>query len=230
MDLIAIDPDLELVARIRGGDPRAMDTLLRRYQPRLYRYCRRRLDNPEDAREVVQEALLAIARGIDGFRGGASLSSWVFAVARSFCLKKVRRSKFAPLRQDSLDLALERELLPAAGQRPPDVTLQTRELVDHLDRAIAELDPADREILLLRDHEGLRANEVAERLGLSVPAVKSRLHRARQAVRRRLAPLAGPELRPPPTIAAGAEARGPGPGGAIARAAQGGREYPDLRD
>jgi RNA polymerase sigma-70 factor (ECF subfamily) len=190
--------DEALLARIRDGDPRGMELLLRRYQPRLLRYCRRRLDNLEDAREAVQDTLLGISLGLAAFRGETSLSSWIFAVARSYCLKKVRRSKFAPRRQHSLDAALQRDDIPA-DQRTPDDAMSTRELVLHLDRAIAELTPADAEILLLRDHQGMRANEVAARLGLTVSAVKSRLHRARRAVRERLAPLAGGEVRGPRT-------------------------------
>ncbi|MEZ4380041.1 MAG: sigma-70 family RNA polymerase sigma factor [Nannocystaceae bacterium] len=192
-----IDDDA-LLSRIRGGDPQGMELLLRRYQPRLLRYCRRRLDNPEDAREAVQDTLLGISLGLAAFRGETSLTSWIFAVARSYCLKKVRRSKFAPRHAQSLEAALERDDL-VADQRTPDDAISTRELVLQLDRAINELTPADAEILLLRDHQGLRANEVAARLGLTVSAVKSRLHRARRAVRERLAPLAGGEVHGPRT-------------------------------
>ncbi|MEZ4448657.1 MAG: RNA polymerase sigma factor [Nannocystaceae bacterium] len=178
-------PDTELLAGIHDGDPRAMEALLRRYQPQILRVCRRILQHPEDAREAGQDALLAVARGLGSFRGGAALSTWIYAVTRSFCLKRLRRSKFAPQRQDSLEEVIHAAGLAAEG-RIPEEHLCLRELRVHLDRALWALGEQDREIVLLRDHEGLRADEVAARLGLSVAAVKSRLHRARLAIRRTL--------------------------------------------
>jgi RNA polymerase sigma-70 factor (ECF subfamily) len=148
--------------------------------------------DPEDAKDVMQDTLLAAARGLREFRGGAALTTWLFTVARSFCIKKRRRRVGAPDAVVSLGSA-DTEGIAASGTSP-DEAAEGRELGKALDAAIAALDPTYREVLVLRDVEGLTAPEVASVLGVGVDAVKSRLHRARVAVRDRLAPLlASPE-------------------------------------
>jgi RNA polymerase sigma-70 factor (ECF subfamily) len=140
---------------------------------------------------VAQESLISMARSLRDFRGDASVSSWLYTIARRFCIKKRRRSKFAPTREDSLDAsatAAERLADPAPS---PEQAASNQELATALTRAIDALDPAQREVLMLRDVEGLSAPEVAKVLGISVDAIKSRLHRARVAVRRELAPVWG---------------------------------------
>jgi RNA polymerase sigma-70 factor (ECF subfamily) len=133
-----------------------------------------------------------MARGVRDFRGTSSISTWLYAIARSFCIKKRRRSKFAPGEERSLDtdVAAEGRRLADPAQ-PLDEALAGKQVEHALERAIAALAPMYREVLLLRDVEGLTAPEVAEVLGVSVQAVKSRLHRARLSVRGELAPLLG---------------------------------------
>jgi len=148
--------------------------------------------DPEDARDVLQDTLLAMARGVRDFRGASSISTWLYTIARSFCIKKRRRSKYAPDEERSLDsdFAGEAKSIVAPGD-DPDEALAGRQVERALEQAIAGLDPMYREVLLLRDVEGLTAPEVAEVLSVSVQAVKSRLHRARLSVRERIAPLLG---------------------------------------
>lgn len=192
-DAPAAPNDAEAVLRAaRAGDADALDALLRRYQPQVLRFGMRMCRNPDDAREVLQETLIAAARTLRGFRGASSLSTWLFTIARSFCIKRRRRGAFAPPL-----VSLEAESR-AAGEVPdrgrdPERSLADREIAQALEAAIRALDPGYREVLLLRDVEGLSAAEVAEVTGLGVPAVKSRLHRARAAVRAALAPLLLPE-------------------------------------
>ena len=177
--------DKELLAALRAGDDAALGALLERHAPGIYRFGVKMCRDPEDAKDVLQETLLAAARGIREFRGASSLSTWLYTVARSFCIKKRRTSKFAPAETVSLDdhaAALEAR----APGKAPDEAAADRELSSLLDRAIGALDPASREVLVLRDVEGLTAPEVAEVLGVSVEAVKSRLHRARAEVREAL--------------------------------------------
>jgi RNA polymerase sigma-70 factor (ECF subfamily) len=187
------DPsDERLLASARAGDKAALETLLERHQPQVYRFGMKMCRDPEDAKDVLQDTLLAMARGVRDFRGASSISTWLYTIARSFCIKKRRRSKFAPDDERSLDtdLASEGRRL-AAPEREPDEALAGKQIERALEQAIASLDPTYREVLLLRDVEGLTAPEVAEVLGLSVQAVKSRLHRARLAVRESVAPLLG---------------------------------------
>ena len=180
-----------LVRAAQDGDEGALDALLKRYQPQIFRFGMNMCRDPEDAREVLQDTLFAAARTVHGFRGASSISTWLYAIARSFCIKKRRRSVFAPE-----VVSLESGPSPARGARDggrdPERILADREVGAALEAAIASLEPEYREVLLLRDVEGLSAAEVAEVTSLSVPAVKSRLHRARASVRQRLAPLLAP--------------------------------------
>jgi RNA polymerase sigma-70 factor (ECF subfamily) len=146
--------------------------------------------DPEDGKDVLQETLLAAARGMREFRGASSLSTWLYAIARSFCIKKRRKSKFAPGRERSLEehATLESRQLVDPDRRP-DEALAGKQVEHALERAIGALEPMYREVLLLRDVEGLTAPEVSEVLGIGVRAVKSRLHRARLSVRQHMQPL-----------------------------------------
>lgn len=191
-DVAGATPDAELIAAARNGDTAALEALLVRYQPHLYRFGLRMCGNEEDAGDVAQESLISMARSLRDFRGDASVSSWLYAIARSYCIKKRRRSKFAPYHEESLDApgidASHRVADPAPS---PEQTATNQELQHALTRAIDGLEPAQREVLVLRDVEGLSAPEVARVLDISVDAVKSRLHRARVAVRQALAPIVG---------------------------------------
>ena len=193
--------DERLLATARAGDKQALETLLARHQEQVYRFGMKMCRDPEDARDVLQDTLLAMARSVRDFRGASSLSTWLYSIARSFCIKKRRRSKFAPEEQRSLDsdAAGEAKRLSAPGDSPDDA-LAGKQVERALENAIAALDPMYREVLLLRDVEGLTAPEVAEVLGVSVQAVKSRLHRARLSVRERVAPMLGLDAGPPMAV------------------------------
>jgi RNA polymerase sigma-70 factor, ECF subfamily len=159
----------------------------------VFRFGVRMCGNPEDGGDVAQETLLAMARSLERFRGDAELSTWLYTIARRFCVKARRRRAGEPARQESLESlqSEERDALAASG-RDPERELQSRQVSRALTAALAALPPAHREVLILRDMEGLTAPEVGKVLGVSVAAVKSRLHRARQAVQAELAPILGP--------------------------------------
>ena len=189
----ATDP--ELIEAARAGDKRALHTLIERHQGRVYRFALKMCGNPDDAQDVLQETLLSLAKGLERFRGDASLSTWLYAVARSHCIKKRRRGKFAPTSIDSLQEA-DAPKPTADARTDPEAATAEREVDDALQFAIDGLDDASREVLVLRDVEGLTAPEVATVLGTSAAAVKSRLHRARIAVRDAIAPLLQPSSTP----------------------------------
>jgi len=201
---MATEPsDQDLVATARGGDRAALEQLLDRHQRRVYRFGLKMCRDPEEAKDVLQETLLAAARSLPDFRGASSVSTWLYTIARSFCIKRRRRSKFAPEPEESLDArepALEARRI-ADPTRGPDESLAGKQLEGVLGEAIDALQPMYREVLLLRDVEGLSAPEVADVLGISVEAVKSRLHRARVSVRERLAPFLSEEPESPLTEA-----------------------------
>jgi RNA polymerase sigma-70 factor (ECF subfamily) len=178
-------------------DLAAAQEMLERYAGKIQRFARRMCRDSEDAQDVVQDTMFAAARGLHDFRADSSVSTWLFTIARSFCIKKRRRRAGQPEGEPlSIDAEGTRSLRSQA--RAPDEAAGDRELGRALDAAIDALDPMYREVLLLRDVEGLTAPEVATALGLGVDAVKSRLHRARAAVREKLAPLLSAEPAPGP--------------------------------
>jgi RNA polymerase sigma-70 factor (ECF subfamily) len=183
-------PDSELLAAVHRGDTGALDELLARHQKSIYRFGLRMCGNEEDARDVLQETLLAAFRGIGDFRGDARLSTWLFQIARGFCSKSRRRLSGEPAQHDELD-APEAQQLAVQGEGP-DARAHAREIGRALQAAIAALPEASREVVVLRDVEGLSAEEAARVLQIDVGALKSRLHRARLELREGLAGLLEP--------------------------------------
>lgn len=180
--------DATLLESARLGDRKSLEALLSRYHPKVLNFGLRVCGNADDADDVAQDSLLAMARSVARFRGDSSLSTWFFTVARRFCLKRRRRSRFAPDREESWEALAERGPEPEVGlAAAPEQALILDETRQALEEAIASLDPPHRDVLLLRDVEGLSNQEVADRLGIRIEAVKSRLHRSRRAVRERLA-------------------------------------------
>jgi RNA polymerase sigma-70 factor (ECF subfamily) len=178
--------DAALIARVQRGDDAALSQLLSRYAPTVMRFAMKMCRDDADAEDVLQETLIAAARGLRDLRGESAVSTWLYTVARSFCIKKRRKSKHAPDAIVALD-APESVALPSPDAEP-DAAAANRELGAALERAIEALDDTAREVIVLRDVEGLSAAETAEVLGTSVEAVKSRLHRARADLRLRLLP------------------------------------------
>ncbi len=180
--------EANLVARARERDPAAFETLIELHAPRVYRMLARLLGNAADAEEVAQEALLKAWRALPGFRGEAQFSTWLFRIA----LNEAKRRLAYEARRPALPLdevALEVPDL-AAG---PAARAESAELQASLERLIAELPAPYRAAVVLRDVEGLGNEEAAELLGLELANFKSRLHRGRMALRRRLEQLAESE-------------------------------------
>lgn len=173
-----------LLVAARAGHRAAIESLLGRYQVRVFGFGLRMCGDSEDAKDVLQDTLLAAARTVGEFRGDSSVSTWLYTIARSFCIKKRRKNKFAPTEEVSLDRATL--ALPSSAPAPDELAAR-EEVKRALALALEALDPASREVLILRDIEGLTAPDVAKVTGASVDAIKSRLHRARATVRERLA-------------------------------------------
>lgn len=177
--------DAELLARIARGDRAAFDALVARHERALYRFARRVAG--AEAEDALQDAFLAVWRGASGWRGDAAARTWLFQIVAHACHRRRRRPAGAP------DRAVEpRDAeVVAAPAAAPDAVAGAREVGRALDAALAALEPEAREVLLLRDVEGLPGEEVAEVLGLSLAAMKSRLHRARLALEERVEAVLG---------------------------------------
>lgn len=193
-----VDRDDALIAGLGRGDPRAAERLVEVYGARAYGLAIRITRSPQDAEEIVQDALLTVARKIDTFRGEAAFGSWLYRIVTNTAYQKARgRRRRGP------EISLE-EILPTfheAGEHASpmldwspaieDPERQT-ELRDVLNAALDALPEEYRTVIVLRDVEGLSNEEVAEALGLTVANVKTRVHRGRLFLRKRLADYASP--------------------------------------
>lgn len=173
------EADAALLEGARAGDRTSLERWLRRWEQPIYRFAIRMCRDPERAKDVLQESMLAAARGIDGFRGEASPSTWLFTIARSFCGKQRRRRVGEPASFVFIDEGTAGEAVPLLNDslRSPEEAVSDRRLDAAIGDAIDALEPSQREVLVLRDVEGLSAAEVAAILGVGEEAVKSRLHR-----------------------------------------------------
>jgi RNA polymerase sigma-70 factor (ECF subfamily) len=180
--------DSELVAMAKAGDRDAFGVLVERHEDKIYGLCLRMLGNPEDAEDVMQEVFIKAFQALPGFREEARFSTWLYRIAHNACLMRIRKKKL-------VTVSLDRPLDVEEGHIERDVTdwstdprtdLMSEELSATLARHINELSPDNRIVFVLRDIHGLSTDDTASVLGLSVPAVKSRLHRARLYLRDRL--------------------------------------------
>lgn len=162
-----------------------MAELLRRYEQPIYRFGLRMCQHEEDAREVLQDTLLAAYRGLADFRGDAQLSTWMYQIARSFCIKRRRKPDGAPSKFEALDSA-ELQQVPSTASSEESRT-HARQVATLIQAAIATLPEDQREALVLRDVEGLTTEEAANVVGSEIGAFKSRLHRARLSLKKLLA-------------------------------------------
>ncbi len=180
--------DAELVQLAQGGDTRAFDELVRRYQDKVYRLSYKILRHEEDASEALQDAFLSAFRGLKNFKAESTFSTWLYRIATNASLMKYRKRREGHVsleQSQSSDGGAEPMQIPDWTQQPLTelLTSETREVMGE---GIEKLPEELRTVFVLRDVEGLSNAEVAEVLNLSVAAVKSRLHRARIALRDRL--------------------------------------------
>lgn len=185
--------DRHFLDRLRAGEDLAFEELLRVAGPRLLAVARRMMHNEDDAREALQDAMLSAFKGIGSFDGSAQLTTWLHRIVVNACLMKLRSRRRRP--EVSID-AFMPGFLPdghradpsPAWQPPPASGIERAETTSVVRRAIDELPGGYREVLLMRDIEGLSTEQTAELLEMSTSAVKTRLHRARMALRELLDP------------------------------------------
>jgi len=179
--------DVELVARAQGGDTQAFDQLVTRHEAKVYGLCLRMLGSPEDAEDVLQEVFIKAYQSLPSFRGDSAFSTWVYRIATNACLMRIRKKKLETVPLD-MPAGPEEDITREIPDwtRDPASRVMNDELRSVLAKHVNDLDPDNRIVFVLRDVHGLTTDDTASVLGLSVPAVKSRLHRARLHLRRRL--------------------------------------------
>lgn len=172
----------ELIRAAQEGSQDAFAQLVEQNQGKIYNLCYRMTGNPEDAADLTQEAFLNAWRGLSKFGGQSAFSTWLYRLASNACIDFLRREK----RRSALSMTLDR----ADGEEPretevpderysPHRELERKEAHEALQKGLASLSPEHREVLLLRETEGLSYGEIARCLGLEEGTVKSRIARAR---------------------------------------------------
>ncbi len=190
-----VDPDRDLVARWQAGDEEAFAALVRRHQGRVYRLLLRMLGNPEEAEDVAQEAFLNLHRHGHRFRGESRFSTFVYRVAANAALNRRRALGRRRERMERLERRQAAgDELPEAPRDPESAAVGEEER-EEVQRALLALPETLRMPVVLYDIEGLSYGEIAEVLKLAEGTVKSRIHRARQALRKELAPFVREEQR-----------------------------------
>ena len=185
------DKDFELIRAINSGRFDRFPDLVKRYEQKLYNFSLRMCRQGADAEDTVQETFLNVFRYLKDFRYETKFKNWLYRVAASTCIKKRRKSKFAPQRELSLDEFLPKDETEVPDRVPrwalmPLDKLLNDELLDKINEAIFRLPEKYRMVIVLRDIEGFSTAETAQILNLSDANVKVRLHRARLFLRDKL--------------------------------------------
>ncbi|MEL7089948.1 MAG: sigma-70 family RNA polymerase sigma factor [Planctomycetota bacterium] len=206
-----------LLERVRRGDRSALGELLRAHERRIYHVCLRMVSHPDDAAELTQDVMVKVVQKIDDFRGDAKLSTWMTRIAMNLSISHLRKRR---LRQTASLNTPAPGICPTVGRTSrkagsisgggggggerladtrepgPAACVEQGEMLDQLQHAIAELDDDQRAVLVLRDIEQLDYQQIGETLDLPVGTVKSRLFRARLALRQKMNPTPLPEMPP----------------------------------
>lgn len=190
------ETDIDLARRLRAGEEGAFDRFVEHFRGKIFRYSWLMCGQREDAEEVAQETLMKTFESFDNLKDVDRVRPWIFRIAKNVCLTKRRKSLFAP--DAAHEISLD-ELLPTRDARHGRVKLEiadwssvpedqmlAKELTSQLEAAIRTVPELYRSVLLLRDGEELTTSETARILGVSEDVIKTRLHRARLAVRKAL--------------------------------------------
>lgn len=186
------EDDRELVAKSLGGDTEAFRTIVERYQERVYNVAFQMTGSHEDSLDLAQDSFLRVFRALSSFKGDSSLGTWIHRIAHNIVIDELRKRRRRPVVAMSTDTVVITEdgehMLEwsAPMDEAPEEQLLRAEKKREIEQALQRISPEHRSVLVMRDIEGLTYEEVAEVLGLNVGTVKSRLNRARLALREKL--------------------------------------------
>lgn len=187
----------KLVERLKRRDEAAFNELIRLYEGKIFRLVFRMIGDRAEAEDLAQEVFVTVFKSIDGFRGDSKLSTWMYRVATNHCKNRIKYlSRRARGQKKEFDEIADREAIESAtmatsAQVPrPDDLAQARQMEGMIQTALAELDDAQRQLVVLRDVQNLTYDEIQKLTGLAEGTVKSRLHRARLALQKRVVELA----------------------------------------
>lgn len=176
--------DTQIIERTLGGEPDAFNMLVRRWERQIYGLTLRMLGRDEEAKDATQETFLSAYRNLPKFRGEAKFSSWIYRIALNICNTKLRsRSKFA------VSLDEQREVSGfelAADLEDLGNEIQREQITRHVRRALQGLPFEMRQVIIMKEYEGLKFSEIAEVLGLPLSTVKTRMYTGLSELRKRL--------------------------------------------
>ncbi len=182
--------EIELVNRAKSGDRKALAQLVKNHQQTIYNFSFNICRDREKAENIMQETFLSMIKHLNQFDGNSRLSTWLYRIVSNHCLMQARKQKdkhFISLNDETDDdNEFYTDKYISDWSKIPTNVIENEELRQIIDEAIKKLDPDYRIVFLLRDIEGLSTEETAQATDLSIPAVKSRLHRARAFLRREI--------------------------------------------
>ncbi|HTV05414.1 MAG TPA: sigma-70 family RNA polymerase sigma factor [Acidobacteriaceae bacterium] len=184
-----VHPDVLLVERAKQGDVQAFEKLVKQYDRQVFRIAQHITQNREDAEDVVQDAFLKAYEKLEQFQGNSKFYTWLVRIAVNESLMRLRKRRTGKMVSIDEDVETEDGSMPrdlADWSPDPEAQYSQAEIAEILKKTIQGLPQGFRVVFVLRDVEGLSTEETAESLGLSIPAVKSRLLRARLQLRERL--------------------------------------------
>ena len=174
-----------LILEAQAGNDKALAELVKMYEKTIYSFAFKVCRNPDRAENTMQETFISMVKSLKQFDGKSKLSTWLYRITANHCLMEYRKRKHNYVSIDDDDALVSEESV-ADWNNVPSFTLENKELKSVLDKAIQKLSPEYRIVFLLRDVEGLTTEETGKITELSVPAVKSRLHRARAYLRKEI--------------------------------------------
>jgi RNA polymerase sigma-70 factor (ECF subfamily) len=181
-----VSDDQRLIAECLDGDTAAFGELVRRYQDRLYNTVYRLVENPEDAQDVVQDAFLNAYQSLDGFKGDSLFFTWLYRIAVNTAISHRRKQRVLLSIDAGPNGANRVQPLDVSAYSRPGEALERAEQDQRLHHALSRLSPEHRAVLILKDMEGQKYEEMADVLGVPIGTIRSRLHRARAELRQLL--------------------------------------------
>lgn len=186
--------DLELVRRCNRGDDAAFGELVERYQRKVFSIALGMVKNQEDAMDIAQDAFVKVHRYIGNFQGTSSFYTWLYRIVVNLCIDHLRRAgkrikmDFDEKSKYQDDMASESSVMSTRLDTNPSKMLGRKELADHIRAAVDDLPPYHRAVIIMREIEGMSYSEMAKTLKVSKGTIMSRLHHARQKLKRSLDP------------------------------------------
>ncbi|MFO7444815.1 MAG: sigma-70 family RNA polymerase sigma factor [Ignavibacteriaceae bacterium] len=176
----------QLIEAAKSGDRKALAGLVKKYEKTVYNFAFKICRNPDKAENTMQETFLSMIKSLHQFDGKSKLSTWLYRIIANHCLMDLRKKKHQFVSIDDDEDGLYEDKFTADWSTIPSSAVENDETRKILDEAIDKLSPDYRVVFMLRDVEGFSTEETAQMSNLSVPAVKSRLHRARAFLRKEI--------------------------------------------